>query len=44
MTLNDDACDVWRYTNIALSIDTEPGTLGVYRAMLAGQATARVGT
>jgi len=44
MTLNDDACDVWRHANIALSIDTDPGTLGVYRAMLAGQATGRVGT
>ena len=31
---HDDACDAWRYANLALAIDTEPGILGVYRQLI----------
>ena len=44
MKSNDDACDAWRYANIALSIDTEPGLVLYYRSETARLRAAAAGT
>jgi PBSX family phage terminase large subunit len=41
---NDDACDAWRYANIALSIDTEPGFILYCRSETARMRARRLGT